>query len=202
MTSTIKQRGKATLYEGYLQLYKYDLEIPSLSLSKKSIRLTKREMVHSSDSVLVLIYAPQLDSFVLAKEFRLGVFCNVNRDEPFVLECVSGTIDKNSSPEETARREAYEETGLKVAHLELLATVYKSPGLMTEKTYIYYAEFPGRPEEGIHGLQEEHEEILTQVLPRNEVYALMDAMKIIDAATLIALMWFRMKRAYSCTNVF
>lgn len=193
MTSTIKQRGKETLYEGYLQLYKYDLEIPSLSLSEKSIQLTEREMVHSRDSVLVLIYAPRLDSFVLAKEFRLGVFCNADPDEPFVLECVSGTVDKNSNPEETARKEAYEETGLKVAHLELLATVYKSPGLMTEKTYIYYTEFPGSPEEGIHGLQEEHEEILTQILPRTEVYVLMDAMKIIDAATLIALMWFRIK---------
>lgn len=194
MTGTIQQLGKETLHEGYLQLYKYDLSIPSLSSAEKSRQLTGCEMVHCSDSVLVLIYAPLLDSFVLAKEFRLGVFCNVNCDEPFILECVSGTIDKNHSPEETARRETYEETGLKVAHVELLATVYKSPGLMTEKTYIYYTEFPGRPEEGIHGLQEEHEELLTQILPRKEVYALMDAMQIIDAATLIALMWFRMQQ--------
>lgn len=199
MTNTIKQIGKETLYKGYLQLYKYDLEIPILSSAQKSIQLTGREIVGSRDSVLVLIYAPLLDSFVLGKEFRLGVFCNANKDEPFILECVSGTIEINSSPEETAYREAYEETGLKIANLELLTAVYKSPGLITEKTYIYYAECPGIPEEGIHGLQDEHEEILSQIVPREEVYALMDAMKIIDAATLIALMWFRAKQNLFCS---
>jgi ADP-ribose pyrophosphatase len=195
MTKEIKLLTKETIYEGYLRVYKYNLEIPSLDSSHKSISFKERELVHSRDSVLVLIYAPMLDSFVLCKEFRIGVFCNTSRDDPFILECVSGTIDKNASPEETALKETYEETGLKIDGVELIATVYKTPGLMTEKTYIYYVEYAGTPEEGLYGLEEEGEEILTQVLAREQVYSLMDAMKINDAATLIALNWFRAKRA-------
>jgi len=32
---------------------------------------------------------------------------------------------------------------------------------------------------------------MTYIIPRKEVYELMDAMKIVDAATLITLNWFR-----------
>lgn len=194
MAKIIKQLACHKLYEGYLQLAKYDLEIPSLANAEHSLCLNEREMVHTRDSVLVLIYAPHADCFVLGKEFRLGVFCNTNGDDPFILECVSGTIEKNSNSEECARNEAYEETGLKIDTLELIATVYKSPGILTEKTYIYYAEFMGELQEGIYGLKEEHEEILTQWLPRTDIYTLMDKMKIMDAATLIAFNWFRANR--------
>ncbi|WP_058533700.1 NUDIX domain-containing protein [Legionella saoudiensis] len=193
MDQKIRLTAKEPLHEGYLQVYKYNLEIPSFSPSKKLISLEGREVVHSNDSILVLIYAPLIDSFILCKEFRAGVFCNTNRDDPFILECVSGTIDKNSNPEETAYREVHEESGLVVEHVQHIASVYKSPGLMTEKTHIYYAEFFGTPEEGLHGLKDENEELLTQVLLREKVYMLMDTMKIIDAATLIALYWFRAK---------
>lgn len=193
MAKKINVLSKEPLHEGYLQIYKYNFTIPSLSSSPKLVSLKGREIVHTRDSILVLIYAPLIDSFILCKEFRAGVFCNTSKDDSFIFECVSGTIDKMSTPEDTAYKEVYEETGLKVDSMELIASVYKSPGLTTEKTNIYYAEFIGRPQEGLHGLQDEGEEILTQVLQREKVYVLMDAMKIIDAATLIALYWFRAK---------
>jgi ADP-ribose pyrophosphatase len=187
----IKVLTKKAIHEGYIQVFKYDLDIPSLGSSQELISLKEREIVHSNDSILVLIYAPLIDSFILCKEFRAGVFCNTSQEDSFILEGVSGTIEKSSTPEETAYKEVYEETGLKIERLELIASVFKSPGLMTEKAYIYYAEFTGEPEVGLHGLKEENEELLTQILPRAKVYSLMDTMKIIDAATLIALYWFR-----------
>lgn len=192
MTQSIKRLKTEKFFDGYLQFYKYDFEIPSFSSAQQTLVMKNREVIHSRNSVLVLIYAAQHDCFILGKEFRPGVFCNeANQDDPFILECVAGAIEPGTTPEETALRETYEETGLRITEAHLIATAYKSPGILTEKTYIYYAEFHGELKEGIYGLKEEHEEILTQWLPSTEVYALMDAMKIIDAATLIALHWFR-----------
>ncbi|MFT4059842.1 MAG: NUDIX hydrolase [Legionella sp.] len=187
----IKQQSRKPLHQGYLNVYKYTLEVPSQADSEISVVLENRELVHSKDSVLVLIYVPKLDSFVLCKEFRMGVFFNKNQDDPFILECVSGAIEAHDTPEETAIKESYEETGLQLDNVMLIAQAYKTPGLMTEKVYIYYAEYAGQPTEGSYGLKAEGEDILTQVLPREQIYALMDAMVIQDAATLVALNWFR-----------
>ncbi|ARG96682.1 NUDIX domain-containing protein [Legionella micdadei] len=193
MNKKIKTITKEAIYKGYLQLYKYDLEIPSFDNKKEHIGSKKREIVETHDSVLVLIYAPMIDSLVMCREFRPGVFFNANEDAPFILECVSGTIDSQKKPEETAKMEVLEETGLKVDSVKLIAAAYKSPGILNEKVYIYYAEIGGAPENGIHGVGDE--EILTQIIPRKKVYELMDEMKIVDAATLIALNWFRVRNA-------
>ncbi len=189
MNKKIKTIYKESMYKGYLQLYTYDLEIPSFDAKKGAVRSKKREMVKSADSVLVLIYAPMVDSLVMCQEFRPGVFFNTNQDDPFILECVSGTIDEDKSPEEIAKKEVYEETGLTIDAVKIIASAYKSPGLLTEKTYIYYAEVNGTPEAGLHGVGDE--EIMTHIIPREKIYALMDKGQIIDAATLIALNWFR-----------
>ncbi|KTC86880.1 NUDIX domain-containing protein [Legionella brunensis] len=190
MSRKAKYTLKEKSYEGYLKITKYDLEIPSFNSSIAFIKATNRELVHSADSILVLIYVPENDSFLLCQEFRIGVYFNDSQDDPFILECVSGTIDKNSGPEETARKEVFEETGLSVKRLIPIAITYKSPGLMTEKCYIYYTEVAGIPKTGIYGVQGE-EEIKTQLVMRAKVYQLMDEMAIKDSATLIALNWFR-----------
>ncbi|CDZ76867.1 ADP-ribose pyrophosphatase [Legionella massiliensis] len=192
MNKKIKIITKEAIYKGYLQLYNYDLEIPSFDAEKEHIASKKREIVQTYDSVLVLVYAPMLDSLVMCREFRPGVFFNASQDDPFVFECVSGTIDSNKTPEETAKIEVYEEAGLRVDSLKLIAQAYKSPGILTEKMYIYYAEVNGAPKSGIHGVGDE--EILTQIIPRKKIYDLMDEMKIVDGATLIALNWFRARQ--------
>ncbi|WP_207385245.1 NUDIX domain-containing protein [Legionella lansingensis] len=189
MTQKAKCVSQVKLHEGYLRLANYEFEIPSFHLPQKNLHISNREIVHSSDSILVLIYAPASDSFILCQEFRPGVFLNESQDDPFILECVSGTIEKNTNPRDTAIKEVYEETGLKVEALKLIAIVYKSPGLMTEKCYLYYTEVKGIPAVGLHGV--DSEEIKTHCLKREKVYQLMDEIKIMDSASLIALNWFR-----------
>ncbi|WED42853.1 NUDIX domain-containing protein [Legionella cardiaca] len=189
MTKKIKCIVKENLHEGYLRVTRYDLEVPSLDPKKESIKMTNRELVEGADSILVLIYVPAADSFVFCQEFRIGVWSNQSQDDPFILECVSGTIDANDGPEETACKEVYEETGLTISTVIPIAIAYKSPGLMTEKCYLYYAELAEIPDTGFYGT--ESEEIKTQLIPRAEIYQFMDDMKIMDGATLIALNWFR-----------
>ncbi|KTD17845.1 NUDIX domain-containing protein [Legionella jordanis] len=190
MANQVKCISKEKKYEGYLQIYQYDLTVPSFDHEKEHFCIKGREVVHNADSVLVLIYVPDMDSFLFCQEFRLGVFFNEAQHDPFILEFVSGTIDKHSNPEKTAIKEVHEETGLKIDALEQIALVYKSPGISTEKCYLFYSEFKGQPLTGLHGLDGE-EEIMTTCISRSRVYQLMDEMKIVDATTLLALNWFR-----------
>lgn len=189
MIKKTKTLTKKELHKGYLSLYQYDLEVPSLTPDEHPILLTERKIVLTHDSVLILIYVPTLNSFVFCQQFRLGVFVNAAGDNPFILECVAGTIDKNEHPEETARREVFEETGMRVKTLKPIAMAYKSPGIISEKMHLFYAEIDTKPTKGIYGVEDE--EILTHIITREKVYALMDEMKINDIATLLALNWFR-----------
>lgn len=181
-----------SLHEGYLKLCQYDISVESMKDNKKSFHLNSREILHTPDAVHVLIYLPAEDSFLLGEEFRTGVFLNPAQDNPLILTCVSGAMEKDSRPKENALREVQEETGLILSELQLIASVYKSPGISTEKAFIYFAETKETPTCGIHGLEDE--EIRTYLLSRERVYALMDNLKIMDAATLIALNWFRAKQ--------
>ena len=191
MKNTIKVLAKKSLHQGYFDLYQYDLKIPSLAEKNKSIFHEKRELLQTPDSVLVLLYAPSTDHFVFCEEFRIGIQFNADaHNNPFLIQCVAGTIENDEQPQETAVKEVQEETGIVVDKLERITSVYKSPGILTEKSYLYYGEIVGEPKAGIYGIGSE--EIKTHLISRKEVYHRMDNEQIHDAATLIALQWFRL----------
>lgn len=178
-------------YKGFNQFSVYNIEAPSLNPQNEHLYLKNREILHCSDSVIVLIYAFKIDSFVFCQQFRPGIFFNPSEDDPFPLECVAGSIEKDHSPEKTAQREVYEEAGLEVKDLRKIIEAYTSPGNITEKTHIFYARIEEVPQSQLGGLESEGEEILTHIIKRKEVYRMMDDMKINDLKTLMALNWFR-----------
>ena len=189
--SQAKMIAREHVYDGYLGFYKYRLQIPSLNPHKTPFILDGQEVVHTADSVLVLIYAPTIDSFVFCKEFRPGVFFNNTDDDPFILQCVAGTIEASEQPGDTAFKEVKEETGITIDEIKLIASVYKSPGIITEKAFLYYAECSGSPQGGLHGVGVGDEEIETTIISRKKTFELMDEFNILDAATLLALNWFK-----------
>jgi ADP-ribose pyrophosphatase len=184
------------LYEGFNNVYACELAVPSLDTKKDYNRPFKREIIQCSDAVFVLIYAPDIDSFVFCQEFRAGVFFNKSGDDPFILECVAGMIDRDDSPEEIARTEVYEEAGLTAGKLQLIAKAYSSPGRMTEKVYFFYTEVTGTPQQGLFGLETEHEDIATHIIKRADAYKMIDELKIMDSMTLLALNWFRANHSF------
>lgn len=191
MKDKVKVISKECLYDRYIKLLTYDIDVPSLNPEKKFMRLKNRDLVKTHDSVHVLLYSPQIDAIVFCEEFRMGVYFNDNQQNPFILQCVAGTMEKGDTPEQTAIKEVREETGLEVNQLDLIADVYKSPGILTEKSYLFYAQLKAIPESGLHGLGDE--EIKTHIISRKKVYQMMDDFKFVDSATLLALNWFRCK---------
>lgn len=101
-----------------------------------------------------------------------------------LLEVPAGTIDEGESPEQTAMRELQEETGYRAGSIRRLRDWYVSPGVMTERMYLFLCE---DLEAGIAHLELD-ERLETSVVPWNEALAMIDDGRIEDAKTILALM--------------
>ena len=105
-----------------------------------------RDIVNPGNAVMILA----VDSYknvTFIKQFREAA----NRTN---LELPAGMIDEGELPEEAARRELEEETGIRANKLTLLKEVFTSSGYSSEKIYIFLAE---DLEEGIRQLDDTEE---------------------------------------------
>jgi len=146
-----------------------------------------REVFYTCDAVTVLPWDPVTDRVLLIEQMRAGL---VSRGDPnpMNLEVVAGMRDRVESPEETARREAREEAGLELGRMEPIGGYYPSPGAVTEYVTGFIAEADlSRKAEGVHGLDTEHEDIRTLILPRAEAMAALDSGEARNAPLMISL---------------
>jgi ADP-ribose pyrophosphatase len=135
-------------------------------------------VVHpGSVAILPLVGADQL---CLIRSRRLTV-------GQTLIEVPAGTREPGEEPAETARRELEEETGYRAAKWEELTQVYASPGILSERMYVYLASdlTPGEPR------REANEEIENLVLSWDEALAMLDRGEIVDGKTIIALLTYQ-----------
>ncbi|MCP8465127.1 NUDIX domain-containing protein [Pseudomonas sp. ZM23] len=152
-----------------------------------------RELFVRHDAVCVLPYDPQRDEVVLVEQFRVGAMdAGVN---PWLLELVAGLIDKDEVPEEVARREAVEEAGLTLGSLWPISQYLPSPGGSNELVHLFVGRCDSSTATGIHGLEEEGEDIRVHVMPfEGALQAVRDG-RINNAASMLALQWLALNRA-------
>lgn len=137
----------------------------------------QREVVRHRGSVAVL--AVHDDGRVaLVRQYRYAV------DEE-LWELPAGRLDPGERPEDAARRELEEETGLRAAHLEALSFFYATPGFCEEGLHLFRATrlqvVPARPEAD--------ERITLHTLTLDEARALISSGQVRDAKTLVALLF-------------
>jgi ADP-ribose pyrophosphatase len=100
-------------------------------------------------------------------------------------EIPAGTAEAGEAHEAGARRELREETGYTADSLELLCSVYPTPGYCTERVHLYTAC-------GLHaGPQalEEDEHIEIREFSLQEAWKMQASGQIIDMKTVLALLW-------------
>lgn len=182
----VEIKDKVSIHQGFMKLKRYFVT-HKLHQGGWSQTL-QRELVEKEDAVIVLPYDPATDTFVLIEQFRVGAV----RDgvTPWLLECVAGINDKNENPEALCRRELFEEAGLKASKLIKAMTYFSSPGATTEFLHVYIAIVDASKAGGIHGLDEESEDILVHNVTRQQVKAWLADNTINNAGTVIALQWF------------
>lgn len=100
------------------------------------------EVVKASDSVAILIYNSDSNSFVCVRQFRPPVFANNEGVSGVTLELCAGILDKALTLKEIAAEEVLEETGFKVSadSLEKITSFYTAVGFAGPKQHLYFVE--------------------------------------------------------------
>jgi ADP-ribose pyrophosphatase len=107
-----------------------------------------------------------------------------------LIEVPAGTREPDESPLETARRELAEETGYRAAAFDELAAYYPSPGVLSERMWVFVA----RDLSEGPTAREENEEIENFIVSWDEALAMVDRGEIEDSKTLIAILLWQTRR--------
>lgn len=152
-----------------------------------------REVHRRHDAVGVLLYDVERDAVVLIEQFRAGALDDPA--SPWKLEVVAGLVKEGESPADVARRESLEEAGCQVNELIELFGYYPSPGACDEWVTLFCALVDSRGLGGVHGLDEENEDIRVHVLPFLQARELLRGGRLDNAMCLIAFQWLEGERA-------
>ncbi len=182
---------RRTVYRGYFRIDHFRLR-HRLFAGGWSPELS-REVFLRHDAVGILLYDPARDALVLIEQFRLAA--HLAGFAAWQLEIVAGIIDKEEPPAAVARREAQEEAGLTVIGEAVpIHRFLTSPGGSTETVDLFCGRVDASAAGGIHGLADESEDIRVVVKSSEEAMQLLNAGKIENGYTLLALHWFATNR--------
>jgi len=111
--------------------------------------------VNCAGAVLVLVYHTDRDEYLMVEQYRPPVGCRVQ-------EWAAGLIDAGEKPKETAVRELYEETGVRIEQSDLvdLGSIYSGVGMTNEEVRLFAVEINNSTvieEPHIQGREIEHE---------------------------------------------
>ena len=192
---------KKTGYDGFFTMNQYVLQ-HSLFKGGQTGKLT-RECFERGHAVGVLAYDPWQDKIVLLEQFRIGAYININErlnegkghsQNPWLLEIIAGIVESGESQEDVAYREAKEEAGLKLLSLQTIGDFYCSPGGTSETIQLYCACVHSDGIGGIHGLEEEGEDILVRVVSFDDAVQLLEKGEMNNASAMIAMQWLILHR--------
>ena len=176
---------KQAAFSGYFRIDRFRLRFPLYEggMSREVVR----EVLERGRVAAVLLVDPDRDAVVLIEQFRPGPYAA--GDQPWLIEVVAGVIEGAESAEEMARREAKEEANCDIMELLPVMRFFTSPGASTESITLFCGRVDSTNAGGVHGLEEEGEDIRIMVVSVNEALSLLHEGKIVNAKTIIALQW-------------
>ncbi|MDG5494410.1 NUDIX domain-containing protein [Niveispirillum sp. BGYR6] len=148
----------------------------------------EREICHRGHAVAVVLYDPARDVLLMIEQFRAGALAA--KKDPWLLEFVAGMVKPDEVAAEVAARETEEEAGCTPRDLQHIFTMMPSPGGCTEIVEIFFGYVDTEGLGGLHGLEEEVEDIRVHLVPADLAIAQMDANRITSGFTLLGLAWF------------
>jgi len=165
--------------EAYLRYEKFNGEMSGT---------VRRISLERGDSVAILIFNTTTNKIILISQFRYPSYKTGNG---WLLETIAGIVDADEIPEEAARRETQEETGLNIITLEHISTFYPSPGGSSERVFLYYSEVSreSTSDGKIGGLACEDENIQAHEISLEEALQKIKSGEIMDAKTIIGIQW-------------
>ncbi|MFQ5847291.1 MAG: NUDIX domain-containing protein [Candidatus Methylomirabilales bacterium] len=169
---------RRVVYAGsYLTTYQYRVRLPDGNA-------TTRDIVRPPDAVAV-VPLDGAGNIHLVRQYRPAV-------GRILYELPAGIIDRGESPARTARRECEEEIGMRPKRLKKLCVAYHATGFSTGCVHIYLATglipVRRRPHDGSEFVEPVR-------LPLDRAYRMALLNQIVDAQSLIGLLWTQRLRA-------
>jgi len=177
-------------YKGFFKLTEVELQHDLFAGGKSPVLV--REIIDRGHAVAVLPYDPVRDEVVLVEQFRVGA--GEDSDGPWLIEVIAGYQEPGESAEEVVHREALEEAGCLLRDVEPMHKCYSSPGGSNERVSLFFARTDCSEVGGIHGLDEEGEDIKVHVVSSQQAFDWLDSGRIDSAMPIIAMQWFRLNR--------
>ena len=150
--------------------------------------VVRRLNLERGDSVSVLVFNQTTEKLILVSQFRYATY---PKTDGWTIEAIAGMLDAGETPEQAAKREVDEETGLSIDTFEHIATFYPSPGGSSERIFLYYSEVSGDKarykETG--GILSKGEDVKAVEITLPEALAKIKTGEIVDAKTIIGVYW-------------
>lgn len=147
-----------------------------------------RETYDRGNGATILLFDAARRTVLLTRQFRYPVYVNDHPDG-MLVETAAGLLD-DDDPVTAIRREAEEETGVRVDDVQHVFDVYMSPGSVTERLHFFAAAYDGSTREGDRGgLIDEGEEIEILEYDIDEALSMIRDGSIQDAKTIMLLQW-------------
>ena len=183
--------AKEVAYQGFFRMEK--LTIRHKRFNGEWMGPFTRELFERGQAVCVLLFDPEKDAVVLLEQFRVGALADDR--SPWLIELVAGMVEEGETPEDVALRESEEEAGTVPTKLIPVCDYWVSPGGTSEKVAIYCGLIDSEGMGGLHGLDDEHEDIRAFVVPFDDAYRAVEDGTINNAATIMALQWLKINHA-------
>lgn len=152
----------------------------------------KRHVEDHGRAIVVLPYDPKRRTAILVRQFRPPVYMMTGQQD--LLEAIAGIVDEDDLGD-AARREALEEAGLTLQHLDHLGCYFSIPGISTERVDYFLAEYTEASRTGSGGgLAEEHENITVVEMPLAELASLVDKGELQDMKVFVLIQTLRLRR--------
>jgi nudix-type nucleoside diphosphatase (YffH/AdpP family) len=146
-----------------------------------------REAYDRGNGAVILLGDRVAQTVLLIRQFRWPAYANGHPDG-MLLEAPAGLLDGHD-PAAAIRREAEEETGVRVGAVQPLFEVYMSPGSVTERLHFFAAPYVSGAQSAGAGVAEEGEDIEVVELGLADALAHVAAGEIVDAKTIMLLQW-------------
>jgi ADP-ribose pyrophosphatase len=180
------------LHEGFFRMARYHVRYRLFNGGWS--QTLAREVMERPSAVGILLYDPILDHVVLIEQFRPGSIANPG--SPWLIEIVAGVIAPHENTRDVVMREAREESGCEVLDLYPICEYFVSPGGSNEYFWLFCGRIDASDTGGIHGLQEEDEDIRTFTLSVDEALIMLQEGKIKTSPAIISLQWLQLNREW------
>ncbi|HWE03658.1 MAG TPA: NUDIX hydrolase [Tepidisphaeraceae bacterium] len=164
---------KQVIYDGV----KCRLELHHLE-NEESGKHHRREVVVHPGAVLILGFIDD-DTIALIRNRRYAV-------GQTLIELPAGTLEKGEDPINCAGRELLEETGYLAGRIKPLMTFFTSPGILSERMYVFAAYDLQKQETAL----EEGEDIEVLPIDWTTAIAMTGDGQIQDGKTIATLLWY------------